>query len=540
MDHPSPYPWPWKTRLDLGVQRRTEGQSNRVTEATFPADHPGLEPKLFGRPPTSLELRAWIRILSFVVATALLSGTALANPVLDWSALMLDAIRNDNTSPTLSSRNLAMLNAATYDAVNSITRTHQPYLTLAETSAEVSVEAAVIAAGRETMLALYPSFRPRTEDLFETQRSALPATGAVTNGLALGREVALKIIVARSADGANTDVPYIPSAAPGQWRRTPPFFRPPLTPQWRYVRPFCLPYLGPFLPVPPPALDSPEYAATVKEVRRLGGKQSADRTPEQSQIAIFWSDFSYTAMPPGHWHEIAATIARERNLSVPECARLFALLGLAQADAAIVCWEAKYRWNLWRPVTAIQRADEDGNPLTEADPTWDHFLVSPPFPAYTSGHSSFSKASSQVLTQFLGTDAVTFTARSDSLPGVFRTFTSLAACAEEVGLSRIYGGIHYPIDNEEGKRTGGLVGDYVCENFLLPNASLPELRFAGVTNGVPLLRVHGRWGKPTMVEYSPDLTHWKRLATNTAVPGGFAVSGVSTMGGDPGYYRVCE
>jgi len=340
-----------------------------------------------------------------------------------------------------------------------------------------------MATGREIMLVLYPGFRPRTEDLFETQRSALPLSLAVTNGLKLGREVAVRMLAARGKDGANTEVPYIPNGAPGQWRRTPPFLRPPLTPHWRHVRPFCLPALDSFLPAPPPALDSPEYASAFEEVKRMGGKTSSVRTEDQAEIAKFWSDFSYTAMPPGHWHEIAATLARDQRLSLPDSARLMALVGLAQADAAIVCWEAKYRWNLWRPVTAIRRAVEDGNPQTEADPSWDSFLVAPPFPAYTSGHSSFSKASAQVLTHFFGTDALTFTARSDSLPGVFRTYQSLAACADEVGMSRLYGGIHFPFDNTEGKRSGGLVGDYVSANFLLPVSSLPQGRPASKAAG---------------------------------------------------------
>lgn len=392
---------------------------------------------------------------------------------------MLDAIRTDTTNPTLSSRNLAILGASTYDAVNSITRTHQPYLSLLEAAPDASPEAAVMGAGREVMRVLYPSFRPRTEDLFETQRSALATSASVTNGLKLGHEAAVRMLAHRAADGANTEVPYIPNAAPGQWRRTPPFFRPPLTPHWGRLQPFCLPSLESCRPVTPPALNSPEYTAGLNEVKRLGGKGSRDRTAEQSQIATFWSDFSYTAMPPGHWHEITATLAREHRLSLTESARLMALIGLAQADAAIVCWDAKYRWNLWRPITAIRRAAEDGNPQTEADPAWDQFLISPPFPSYTSGHSSFSKASARVLTHFFGTDALTFTARSDSLPGVFRTFHSVAACADEVGLSRIYGGIHFPFDNEEGKRTGGLVGDYVSTHFLLPVDALPQVRLEG-------------------------------------------------------------
>ncbi len=463
---------------------------------------------------------------------------AHGNVVLEWSAQMMAAIRADSTSPTLSSRNLAILNVATYDAVNSILRTHQPYAFQLEAPPGASAEAAVTGAGREIMLALYPSFRAWTDQLHDAQMAALPDTPEVAAGLALGRETAFQVLALRGSDGSATDVPYIPSSAPGQWQRTPPFYRPPLTPHWRYVKTFCLPALEPFLPLPPPSLDSPEYARDWEEVSILGRKDSPLRTPEQSLIADYWSDFSYTAMPPGHWHEIAATIARDRQLSVPATARLFALLGLAQADAAIVCWEAKYHWNLWRPITAIRRAAEDGNPGTRPDPEWDHYLVAPPFPAYPSGHSTFSLASARVLTAFFGTDHITFTTQSDSLPGVARVYHSLAACAEEIGMSRIYGGIHFPFDNREGKRTGGLVADYVLSHFLLPSTTLPLLRIEGWAAGAPLLRIHGHIGMEFTVETTRDLQQWHPLATGVAVPGGTLATDPDAARHPQRFYRV--
>jgi hypothetical protein len=340
------------------------------------------------------------------------------------------------------------------------------------------------------------------------------------------------------ADGSNTQVPYIPSSTPGQWRRTPSFFRPPADPHWRYVDLFALPEVEAFLPPPPPALGSAQYAADLNEVKLLGGHDSTARTAEQSQIAVFWSDFSYTATPPGHWHEIAAAIARERGLPVAETARLLALLSIAQADAAIVTWESKYRHNLWRPVTAIQRADEDGNPETAADPTWMHFLSAPPFPEYTSGHSTFSKASAQVLTHFFGTDAITFTARSDALPGVTRVFHSLAACADEVGMSRIYGGIHFQFANREGKRSGARIADFVTANYFLENTALPRLSLELLGPAGARVRVHGHVGRTCVLEASPDLRQWTAIATNIAVAGGCVVNDLTA--GPTRFYRLTE
>ena len=200
------------------------------------------------------------RTIAVLALLVICATTARADVVLDWNALMIDAIRVDNSGPTLSSRNLAILHTAIYDAVNSITRTHQPYKFQINSPTETSPDAAAVGAGYEIMKGLYQPFRARADDLYETWLAAAPANASTTNGLALGRQVAQLVLQDRAADGSSTDVPYIPSDAPGQWRRTPPFFRPPLTPQWRYVTPFCLPGLEPFLSPPPPALESVEYA----------------------------------------------------------------------------------------------------------------------------------------------------------------------------------------------------------------------------------------------------------------------------------------
>lgn len=481
-------------------------------------------------------LRA-LRALAFALGC---SGNLSANSVLDWNSVMIEAIRTDNSGPTLSSRNLAILHTALYDAVNSIASGHQPFRFQLYPAHLTSTEAAVSGAGHAVMSALYPSAAPRADELLERFLAAPPRDAALTNGLVLGREIARLMLKWRESDGANTEVPYIPSELPGQWQRTPPFYRPPVAPHWRNVDLFGLPEIEKFLPEPPPNLESAEYATAWKEVKVLGSKTSHSRSAEQAEIAVFWSDFSYTSMPPGHWHIIAESIAREQNNDLVETARLFALLSIAQADTAIVCWEAKYRWNLWRPVTAVQRADQDGNPDTDADTTWDHFLGAPPFPSYPSGHSAFSKASAQVLTQFYGTDVISFTATSDSMPDVTRTFQSLAACADEIGMSRIYGGIHFGFDNIQGKESGRKIGEYVWNNWLLPNDRLPSLRQEGTRPGLTQLRIHARIGRPFVIESSPDLKNWISLSTNMAAPGGYLLEVKRTPSQANAFYRVVQ
>ena len=478
-----------------------------------------------------------LAILAFILAAPSPSG---ADVVLDWNALMIDAIRDQNTGPTLSTRNLAIMQTAIFDSVNSVLRTHQPYLAELEAPSETSPEAAAMGAGYEVMKVLYPSFGGATEELYNNWLESAPQTPATTNGLALGKQNGQLALQNRSGDGSTTDVPYIPSEEPGAWRRTPPNFRPPLTPQWRYVRPFCLPALEPFLPPPPPALDSPEYADDLNHVKAIGSLQSTVRTAEQGLIASFWSDFDYTAMPPGHFHEIAATIARDRNNSLADNARLFALLSLAQADGAIVCWEAKYAHNLWRPVTAIQRANEDGNAGTEADPDWEQYLPSPPFPAYPSGHSVFSKASAQVLTHFYGTDAISFTATSDTNVGVIRSFDSLAACADEIGLSRIYGGFHFSFDDTQGKASGAKVADFVSANYLLAIDPRPTLQIEGFGEGKMLVRLLGQVGRTYELEVSSDLENWQSISTSEAIPDGVLVEVPNPTEAEARFYRAHE
>jgi hypothetical protein len=268
----------------------------------------------------------------------------------------------------------------------------------------------------------------------------------------------------RANDGCSEHLSYIPSTEPGRWRRTPPFFRPPELPQWASrVTPFVLERPDQFRPSGPPALSSKEWAAALYEVKNLGGIQSTQRTAEQTLIAKFWSDFSYTETPPGHWNSIAQEIVTKKGIGLEETARLFALLNMAMVDAGIACWDAKFHFDFWRPVTAIQRAEEDGNAATEPDANWLPLLRTPSHPEYVSGHSTFSGAAFVVLTECLGTDEVAFDVFSDTLPKEKRHFTSIKACAEECGESRIYGGIHYSFACKDGLELGEKVGRLVMK-----------------------------------------------------------------------------
>ena len=223
-----------------------------------------------------------------------------------------------------------------------------------------------------------------------------------------------------------------------------------------------------FRPPPPPELDSAQWASEFNLTKELGRADSATRTPEQTAIARFWADGGGTVTPPGHWNVIARDIANQRGNTLEQNARLFALLNMAEADAAIIAWDCKYAFNFWRPITAIPNADTDGNPDTVSDPTWTPLLVTPNFPEYISGHSTFSGAAAAVLAVFFGSDDIPFTTTSEDLPGVSRSYSSFSQAAEEAGMSRIYGGIHFLSADLNGLASGAELGGYVAENFLLP------------------------------------------------------------------------
>jgi hypothetical protein len=388
--------------------------------------------------------------------------------VLLWNEAALCAIRTERTPPPLAARNLAIVHAAIYDAVNAVDRTHRPYRVQPSTPQDTSAEVAAAVAAHRVLLALYPKRIDCFDKALDESLADVPEGESRLNGMLLGKAVAESMLDWRRGDGANRRVAYTPGTEPGLWRPTPPGFKAGLLPQWPAVTCFCMKTGAQFRPAPPPELNSDDYAASFQEVKLLGAINSTTRTQEQTVIARFWADEEGTVTPPGHWNRIAQAVAQSRGTTLAENARLFALLNLALADAAIVGWDCKYKFNVWRPFHGIREANPEVNRGTTPDPDWTPLLVTPPFPSYTSGHSTFSGAAAAVLAGFFGTDEIRFTDRSDSLPGVTRTYAGFSAAAEEAGKSRIYGGIHWEFDNREGLASGRALGEFVMRSFLLP------------------------------------------------------------------------
>ena len=413
------------------------------------------------------------------------------NTIQDWNVSALDIVRQWTTTsndpyqgrivtaqPPLVARNLAMIHAAMFDAANAVTGQYQAYRVNLPPQVGASASAAAAAAAFEVAKSLYSA----VDEIAVWQASLDESLAQVPNGTAkslgieLGRHVGNVILADRVDDGAKGSSTYAPTTDVGLWRRTFPDYLPPLLSQWPNVEPFALASGDEFRPAPPTAIDSTEYATAVDEVMRLGGFQSSHRTAEQTEIALFWADGGGTATPPGHWNSIATDVTLKQGTNMLETARTFALLNIAMADAGIASWDAKYHYDLWRPIDAIRQADQDGNALTGSDSSWIPLLKTPPFPAYTSGHSTFSGAASAVLTRLYGDDFA-FDSQSDGHfaaeqrpldPSqiVTRHFNSFSQAAEEAGLSRIYGGIHFNFDNTAGLELGRRIGTAAMDRTL--------------------------------------------------------------------------
>jgi len=404
------------------------------------------------------------KLLSRSISTALLIGAlADADVLTEWNSVALDAIRTGHTAPPIASRSLAIAHVSIYDAVNGIARTREPYLVQSAAPASASREAAASAAAHQALVNLYPASTASFDALHAAILGAIRDGPQKTAGIVWGEFVANQILAVRAGDGWDAIVVPPGGSGPGVWVPTPPAFLPYSLPQWGFVVPFAMSSSSQFRPSGPPSLDSQRYAADYEEVKELGAAVWSTRTEEQTEIALFWADGVGTETPPGHWNSIAQTIGAAQDNTLEENARLFALLNIAMADAAICAWDAKYTFHFWRPVTAIAFAEPELN--------WMSFIVTPPFPDYVSGHSTFSGTAATVLALFYGTDDLPFTTGSDFLPGVYRSFPTCLAAAQEAAVSRLYGGIHFRSANEDGLQAGISIGEWAATHYLQPKGN---------------------------------------------------------------------
>ncbi len=415
------------------------------------------------------------RLLLALLALLSLAATpfthAADNAVLYWNDQALNAIRLARTPPPIASHHLAAVHAAIHDAVVGITRTHRAWQGDATAPAGANMDAAIASAAYTVINALWgQAANPENyRRAYDQTLAAIPDGPAKTDGLAFGKKVAEAVLALRGQSGWNKPVEgTFSSTEPGLWRETPPGFRPPVLPHWAKVVPFVMKSPDQFRAPPPPAVNSKQAADEMAEIVRIGARDNAERTEYQTLAAPFWADDLGSATPPGHWNVIAQDLTRRHKLSTADTARFFALLNLAMADAGITIWETKFHYRTWRPETSIREITKEINPHATAHPDFIPLMVTPAFPSYISGHSTFSAAGSRLVERWFGTDDIEFTTTSDGLPGAVRTFKKLSECRDEVGMSRLWGAIHVMADNVEGQKAGIKIADYVFETALLP------------------------------------------------------------------------
>jgi hypothetical protein len=407
--------------------------------------------------------------------------------VTDWNLIASNAIVapppvGAGQPPPVSALSFAMVQGAVYDAVNAIDRGHQPYLVQPPSNRTASKEAAAAAAAFRVLVGfpdlpgLFPSQQPTLQPIYDAYIAGLPddPPGSRANGVAIGEATARAMLTDRQNDGRFGPPPTLYPPAPGIWRPTPPNYANDPAPWVGNVRPFLVPSAEMLRTDGPNALTSTEYAEDFNEVKELGSLTSITRTPDQTDAAIFWQDHLH-----GFMNRLFRNLAVNRGLNIVDSARLFAMENLAAADAAIGCWNDKYYWQFWRPITAIREANTDGNAGTEADATWLPLfdpatpvcnpppLVTPPFPDHPSGHACGTSAFVHTLQNFFGIDKIAVTAFSNK-SCTWRSFDRFSDILSEVIDARVWAGIHFRTADTQGAVMGNKVAHYLRKHYFQP------------------------------------------------------------------------
>jgi len=383
-----------------------------------------------------------------VVLLAQTGTPARADVVTDWNATVSEL---PIAAPPVMARIMASMHGAIYDAVNSIDARNEAYRFAVQAPAGASKEAAAAAAAHGVLAGMIPPQRAAFDAALQVSLGKIPDGQAKSDGIAVGKAVAEKMLAWRATDGFAKPTADKPGKGPGVWQRTPPAMAPGALPGLGAVTPFILKSADQFPAKGRFVLGSPEFARELNEVRTLGARNSMIRTSEQTAVAIYWSVNELPIL-----NAAARAASQTKGLSVNENARLFALLNMAGADAAIVVFKVKYEKNAWRPVTAIR----DGGAGIAPDPSWEPLLVTPPHPEYPSAHCILTGAALQVMRDYFGSDQIAFQYAAPAPFGALRKFTSLSQIEKEVEDSRVWGGIHFRSSDEEATELGRKIGAY--------------------------------------------------------------------------------
>jgi hypothetical protein len=403
------------------------------------------------------------------------------NVVVQWNEILQTLF--PGTGPGLQLRALPMMHIAMFDAINSIEGTYTPYLTRVRGSRGGSAEAAAATAARDVLAALYPAQQATFDRLLAAQLAGIPAWRA-QEGAATGRAAAAAVLKWRQNDGWPAtqaeivpDPTYVLPPFPGSWQPTPPANSFATFTFFPNVRPFAMLTSTQFLPPPPPRVTSARYAADLNEVKELGSATSATRTADETLWAQVHAGVN-TEIGFFHvWNRVAGSVTESEGLSLLDTARTFVLLSVGLHDGLMTSFTSKFTYGLWRPVTAIRRADEDLNAATDADPLWTPLLPTPPYPSYAGNAACLSAAAARALQIAFDRDDIAFSVtypRTMNLATERRTYTGFSDLAEQEARSRVFGGIHFQFDSEASQAACAKVPEFTAEQYMVPRE--PKVR----------------------------------------------------------------
>jgi hypothetical protein len=390
--------------------------------------------------------------------------------VLQWNRVLMETILTPGQHPAtiMPVRSYAIMHAAMFDAVNSVEGSHTPYLTEVPGSENASLEAAAAQAAHDVLVGLYPT----RAAVFDAE--LLASLQAIIDyraqqGIRVGKIVAERILAARAGDGWTVPPPpYVLPATAGNWQPVPPANAAATFTHYPSVTPFAISSATQFAPSAPPALTSAQYAADLNEVKELGALNSMTRTSDQTQVARLWANVGTPTNFLLVWNNVERTVSAARNLTTVERARLFALTNIALHDSLQTTFASKFEHGLWRPVTAIRRADEDGNPDTAPDPEWLALIPTPPYPSYAGNMAGIGTSQATILALFFGRDDIRFEHTWAGAGGATRSYAGFSEMANESARARVYGGIHFTFDNIAGQSVGRNVANYIFANVMRP------------------------------------------------------------------------
>jgi len=421
--------------------------------------------------PTSTTYTMSRSALAIIIGAWLVVGAAQSPPpnvITDWDEKAVAIVLPPGPAGVsqrvyTAQRMMGMVHAAMFDAVNSIERRYRPYLVQLPADPATSKEAAAAAAAAAVLATIDEKTAGEMKVALATYLASIPDGSAKTEGVKLGEAVAAKVLEARANDGHDATDDYRPRTTPGVYVPTPIT----AASTWSKVKPFAMTTASQFRPGPPISLESKEWATDYNEIKDYGAKNSAKRSPQQTETAQFW-----LMVGPPAYHPFVRQLVTAKQMSVGDSARFMALAAVGLNEALIAVFDAKYHYNFWRPITAIRNGDIDGNPATDREATWQPIDNTPMHPEYPCAHCILSGTISGVIKAALGTEDIPDIAvTSTTAPGVTHRWTNMTAFTDEVANARIWSGFHYRFSTRAGTDMGLKIGEYVVKSVMQPVAT---------------------------------------------------------------------